>query len=151
MRDFVHVGVLCTFSNTHTSSSNSWGCQKLAAEQLHRAGGTVRHGRRYGPSITVQIIAPLHLSPLARQGMTPYLVGSLRPSASVVLTIRLSRDYHQRESCCMGPCAGADHNLTLCRLQHIYHGQSYARVDLKPCARVDFIALSGTKDLASVH
>jgi hypothetical protein len=36
----------------------------------------------------------------------------------------------------MGPYAGVDYNLTLCphqsRLQHIYHGQSYARVDLNP-------------------
>jgi hypothetical protein len=35
----------------------------------------------------------------------------------------------------MGPYAGADYNLTFCplqsRLQHIYHGQSHARVDLK--------------------
>jgi hypothetical protein len=34
------------------------------------------------------------------------------------------------------PMAGAEYNLTLCplqrRLQHIYHGQPYARVDLKP-------------------
>ncbi len=37
---------------------------------------------------------------------------------------------------CMGPYAGVDYNLTLCplqsRLQHIYHGQPYARVDLNP-------------------
>jgi hypothetical protein len=36
----------------------------------------------------------------------------------------------------MGPYAGVDYNLTLCplqsRLQHIYHGQQYARVDLNP-------------------
>jgi hypothetical protein len=37
----------------------------------------------------------------------------------------------------MGPYAGVDYyNLTLCplqsRLQHIYHGQPYARVDLNP-------------------
>jgi hypothetical protein len=36
----------------------------------------------------------------------------------------------------MGPYVGADNNLTLCplqsRLQHIYHGQPYARVDLNP-------------------
>ncbi len=37
-------------------------------------------------------------------------------------------------TCCMGPYAVVDYNLTLCRrqsrLQHIYHGQLYARVDL---------------------
>ncbi len=37
----------------------------------------------------------------------------------------------------MGPCAGADYNLTLCllqsRLQHIYHRQPYARVDWTLC------------------
>jgi hypothetical protein len=35
-----------------------------------------------------------------------------------------------------GPYAGVDYNLTLCqlqsRLQHIYHGQPYARIDLNP-------------------
>jgi hypothetical protein len=45
----------------------------------------------------------------------------------------------------MGPYAGVDYNLTLCRLQsrlqHIYHGQLYARVDLN---RVDFIPQSAT-------
>jgi hypothetical protein len=49
--------------------------------------------------------------------------------------------------------AGVDYNLTLCslqsRLQHIYHGQPYARVDLNPMPRVDFIPQSGTLDLAS--
>ncbi len=63
----------------------------------------------------------------------------------------------------MGPYAGADYNLTLCphqsRLEHIYHGQPYARVDLNPMPeststlcqsrpqpydRVDFIHQSGT-------
>ncbi len=47
------------------------------------------------------------------------------------------------------PYAGVDYNLTLCRLQHIYHGQPYARVDLNPVPEVDFIAQSGTEDLAS--
>ncbi len=36
----------------------------------------------------------------------------------------------------MRPYAGVDYNLTLCplqsRLQHIYHGQTYARIDLNP-------------------
>jgi hypothetical protein len=37
----------------------------------------------------------------------------------------------------MGSYAGVDYNLTLCPLQsrllqHIYHGQPYARVDLNP-------------------
>jgi hypothetical protein len=45
----------------------------------------------------------------------------------------------------MGPYARADYNLTLCplqsRLEHIYHGQPYARVE--------FIPQSGTLDLAS--
>ncbi len=40
--------------------------------------------------------------------------------------------------------AGVDYNLTLCplqsRLQHIYHVQPYARVDLKPYTKVDFIS-----------
>jgi hypothetical protein len=36
----------------------------------------------------------------------------------------------------MGPYAGVDYNITLCRfqsrLQHIYRGQPYARVDFIP-------------------
>jgi hypothetical protein len=30
----------------------------------------------------------------------------------------------------VGPYAGASYNLILCRLQEMYHGQYYARVDL---------------------
>jgi hypothetical protein len=41
----------------------------------------------------------------------------------------------------MGPYAGVDYNLSLRPLQHIYHGQTYARVD--------YILQSGTFDLAS--
>ena len=48
----------------------------------------------------------------------------------------------------MGPYAGDDCNLTLCplhsRLQHIYHGQPYARVDLNP---VPELTLSSSKGL----
>ena len=40
----------------------------------------------------------------------------------------------QRKTWCIGTFAGVDYNLTLCplqsRLQHIYHEQPYARVDL---------------------
>jgi hypothetical protein len=47
----------------------------------------------------------------------------------------------------MGPYAGVDYNLTLysfqSRLQHIYYGQPYARVD--------FIPQSGTLDLVAVN
>ncbi len=32
----------------------------------------------------------------------------------------------------MGPFTVVDYNLTLSRLQHIYHGQPYAKVDLNP-------------------
>ncbi len=32
----------------------------------------------------------------------------------------------------MGPYAGVDDNLTFCRLQHINHGQAYAKSDLYP-------------------
>jgi hypothetical protein len=34
-----------------------------------------------------------------------------------------ARDCIQRETWCMGPYAGVDYNLTLCPLQHMYHGQ----------------------------
>jgi hypothetical protein len=55
----------------------------------------------------------------------------------------------------MGPYAGVDYNLTLCplqsRLQHIYHGQSYARVDLNPLPESTLAPQSGTFDLASVQ
>jgi hypothetical protein len=40
----------------------------------------------------------------------------------------------------MGPYAGVDYNLTLCPLQnllqHIYHGQPYARIDLNPMPKL---------------
>jgi hypothetical protein len=50
----------------------------------------------------------------------------------------VTRGRIQRKAWCMGPYAGVDYscNLTLCplqsRLQRIYHGQPYARVDLNP-------------------
>jgi hypothetical protein len=48
----------------------------------------------------------------------------------------------------MGPYAGFDSNFTLCplqsRLQLIYHGQPYARVDLNP-----ELTLSPSQGLAS--
>ncbi len=55
----------------------------------------------------------------------------------------------------MGPYAGVDYNLTLCplqsRIQHMYHGQSYARVDRNPMPESNLAPQSGTLDLASVH
>jgi hypothetical protein len=42
----------------------------------------------------------------------------------------------------LSPYAGVDYNLTLCqlqsRLQHIYHGQPFARVDLNPIPESTF-------------
>jgi hypothetical protein len=42
----------------------------------------------------------------------------------------------QRKTWCIGPYAGVGYNLTLSplqsRLQHIYHGQPYARVEFIP-------------------
>jgi hypothetical protein len=66
----------------------------------------------------------------------------------------------QGKTWCMGPYAGVDYkfyNLTLTlrtlrsRLQHIYHGQSYARVDLNPMPESTLAPQSGTLDLACVH
>jgi hypothetical protein len=41
----------------------------------------------------------------------------------------------EKHAWCVGPYAGVDYNLTIyllqSRLQHIYHRQPYARVDLK--------------------
>ncbi len=62
----------------------------------------------------------------------------------------------------MGSYAGVDYNLTLCplqsRLQHIYNGQPYARVDLNPMSESTLTECqsrlypqSGTMDLASVQ
>jgi len=49
-------------------------------------------------------------------------------------TRRQYRGRIQRKTWCMGPYAGVDYKLTLCplrsRLQHIYQGQPYIRVDL---------------------
>ncbi len=47
----------------------------------------------------------------------------------------------------MGPYAGVEYNLTLCplqsRLQHIYHGQPYARVEFIPQPRsLDLVSVS---------
>ncbi len=54
----------------------------------------------------------------------------------------------QRKTCCMGPYAGVDYNLTLCRLQnrveHMDHGQPDARVDLIPMPES---SLSPSQDL----
>ncbi len=72
------------------------------------------------------------------------------PSNSLAAVQNPARLYNwgriQRKTWCMEPYAGVDYNLSLCplqsRLQHIHHGQPYARVD--------FIPQSGTFDLASV-
>jgi hypothetical protein len=83
----------------------------------------------------------LNPSPLARQAMTPCLVGSLRPSASV------QRLYSKRNMLCG----------TLCRSSPYVASNTFTMDNptLEPTltlfARVDFIALSGTKNLASVH
>ncbi len=51
-------------------------------------------------------------------------------------SIPLARGRIQRKTWCVGPYAGVGYNFPLCplqsRLQHIYHGQPYARVDLNP-------------------
>jgi hypothetical protein len=56
--------------------------------------------------------------------------------SDVVLICFVHRGRIQRKPWCMGPYAGVDYNLTLCprksRLQNIYHGQPFARVDLNP-------------------
>jgi hypothetical protein len=55
----------------------------------------------------------------------------------------------------MGPNAGVDYNLNLCplqsRLQLIFNGRPYARVDLNPIAMPESTLhpQSGTLDLAS--
>ncbi len=53
-------------------------------------------------------------------------------------SIRTQGGRIQRKTWRMNPYAGVDYNLTLCplqsRLQHIYHGQPYAWVDLNMMA-----------------
>ncbi len=82
------------------------------------------------------------LQPRGWQGDVVYL-GSLRGSRSYLNDIfekKRQSGYSEAESkektWCIGPCAVYDYNLTLCRrqsrLQHIYHGQPFARVDLNP-------------------
>ncbi len=93
LTDFSQVGILCTFSNiTAAAAAGIARSSQLSsflagqAVQYIMAGGPVRHGRRYGPPITVRIIdPPPHPSPPAGQGRTPCWVNSLRPSASVDL------------------------------------------------------------------
>ena len=45
---------------------------------------------------------------------------------------RFARGRIQRKTWCMRPYAGVDYNLTLCPLQHTYHGQPNARVEVNP-------------------
>jgi hypothetical protein len=61
-----------------------------------------------------------------------------RPDPSVLKALRdmiglKTRGRIQRKTWCMEPYTGVDYNLTLCplqsRLQHIFHGQPYARID----------------------
>jgi hypothetical protein len=57
--------------------------------------------------------------------------GSVWPLSviSLLLTNTVSRGRIQRKTWCMEPYAGVDYNINLRRLQlqHIYHGQPYAR------------------------
>jgi hypothetical protein len=61
----------------------------------------------------------------------PELTISYNPPFLIVNSVVRGRI--QRKTWCMGPFAGVDYNLPFCllqsRLQHIYHGQPYARVD----------------------
>jgi hypothetical protein len=58
------------------------------------------------------------------------------------ITACLFRDNVQKETWCMKSYDGVDYKLTLCRLQsrlqNIYHGQPYARVDLDPIPESTF-------------
>jgi len=52
------------------------------------------------------------------------------------LFMNFNCDRIQTKTWCLGPIAEVDYDLTLCplqsRLQHIYHGQLFTRVDLNP-------------------
>ncbi len=67
------------------------------------------------------------------------------------LLVSLLRGQIQRKTWCMGPYAGVDYNLTIrplqSRLQHIYHGQPYDRVNLNPMPE-STLSPVGTLDLA---
>jgi hypothetical protein len=69
------------------------------------------------------------LSPSAEKCSKSFL-----PSLS--LSLPTLRDHIQRKTWYMGPYAGVNYNLTVSplqrRLQHIYYGQPFARVDLSP-------------------
>jgi hypothetical protein len=74
LRDFGEVGVLCTFttvySTSNSSSSSSWVCQRLAAEQLSMAVQYYMAWATRPAPITVKIIHHLstHLHQLRRAG-----------------------------------------------------------------------------------
>ncbi len=125
MRDFGYV-MLVFCVHLVINSCSSWNCQKLAAAQiLARAGDTVHHWRLYGPSITVQIIAPPPLSP-AKLDRTLRWVLSLRPSASVVwamLYICFTRGTDQGSEAC------AKSHLGFCKGL----GVKYGGLDEGPC------------------
>jgi hypothetical protein len=65
-------GVLCTFSNITAAAAGAGIARSSELNSSHgRAGGTVRHGRRYGPPITVHISAspPLSASQTAQDAV----------------------------------------------------------------------------------
>jgi hypothetical protein len=64
---------------------------------------------------------------------------------------RETRGCIQRETWCMGPYAGVDYNLTLCPLQHMYHGRPYARVDLNPLLESTLSSSQGLRIWSQQH
>ncbi len=121
-----------------------------AGKQLSQGGYTVSNIQRpnpkknmvYGTHKVLIYIEHHTVCPLVGIGTPP----PLQPQASVpsppdqrvggYTRLRLkgwgSPNSHDRRNAqhsaysVMGPYAGVDYNLTLCRLQHIYHGQPYA-------------------------
>ncbi len=61
----------------------------------------------------------------------------------------------QRKTWCIGPYARVDYNLTWCqlqsRLQHVYHGQPYSRVDFIPPVTDLGLGLRSTDYLLLLH
>jgi hypothetical protein len=72
------MSVFCVHLVINYSSCSSRVCQMLAAEQhLGRAGGTVRHGRRYGPPMHGTNLKSASPTPLLQPSSTGRHVGSI--------------------------------------------------------------------------
>ncbi len=70
------------------------------------------------------------LKPIDKELKYTFISLNLGPGSGIRKTYPGSGywDRIQRKTWCIGPYAGVDYNPTLCRFQHMYHGQPYTKV-----------------------